>query len=165
MIVQQEMTKTMLARRGYDKILSQKDNHFIASNGQDFAIAYFIQFSKVAIDTIKTIFMIANESRYEIKSIIIVYATSLTPEAKNAVALTTPFTIEPFTFDEMSYDLLSVVPRHSVAYLASASDKPKEWHKFPIILSTDRVARYLGFKKGDVIKIVEESGLAYRRCV
>jgi hypothetical protein len=168
MDIQKEMTRLMLHRRGFGNVPDRDkyNNYFLVSNSiNEIAIAYFVQFSKVSIDVIKTIFAIATEIGGIVKTIVIVYSTSLTPEAKNAVLLKTPFLVEPFTFDEMSYDLLLVVPVHSVAYSSSSREKPKDWFKYPVILSTDRVSRYMGFNKGDIIKIEEEFGLAYRKCV
>jgi hypothetical protein len=164
MRVQKEMTKLMLRRRGYTALSKESDRYFISCTPDDSsrAIAYFVQYSKVSIDTIKTVLAITTtEMTFKpVTTIIIVYATAQTPEAKKAIAITAPFTIETFTFDEMAFDILDVVPTHQLV----SGPKPREWQRYPIILSTDIVSRYFGFKKGDVVKIDEFDGLTYRRC-
>ena len=118
-------------------------------------ICYFVEHVKVTIDIIKTIL-----STSKIKNILIIYAKSLTPDAKQAINVNKLFCFEIFSFDELSYDPISIVPEH-----VKLEEKPKEWHKFPIILSTDMIARYYGFKRGDVIAIIEDTCLNYRKCV
>ena len=120
-------------------------------------IVFFVQYAKVTIDIMKTII-----STSKIKHIIIVHEKSLTPDAKQAISTNKLFLFEIFSFDEMSYDPISIVPPHSVLDEAL---RPKEWKKLPIILTTDIIARYYNFKRGSVIKVEDEGVLSYLKCV
>jgi DNA-directed RNA polymerase subunit H (RpoH/RPB5) len=156
-----ENTKLMLIRRGYaiDETSSKSNEYVVATSNNDRALAYFVKFVKVSIDIIKFVLKLSTQLG-DIVNIIIVYAKSLTSEAKNAVAVNKVFIFETFSFDEMSYDLIDIVPRHSLV-----AERPKEWQKFPVILATDMVARYYRFKRGDIVQIDEDGVLAYRKCV
>ncbi len=116
-----------------------------------------IEKTKVTIDVVKKILTL----RDNITDIVVIYEKSLTPDAKHAIAVNKILTFQIFSFDEMSYDPISVVPKHYVV-----KEFYKEWHKFPIILSTDMIARYYNFKRGDVIAVEEsEYVIMYRKCI
>ena len=77
------------------------------------------------------------------------------------------FPIEVFTTNELVVNITEheLVPEHK---LLSEEDKKilLEWYRIrdqnqlPKILLTDPVARYLGLKRGDVVKIIRESETA-----
>lgn len=121
---------------------------------------YYVYTTKVSIDVIKYIINAGKSSR-----IIIVYEKSLTPDAKQAISVNKILTFEIFSFEEMSYDPIIIVPHH---YIVPAEECKtlKETNKFPIILETDIISRYYHFRKGMIIGI-EEAGnvLVYKRCV
>lgn len=149
-----EYATLLLNRRGYKTKKNNNNLYGINADGKEI-ICYFVENAKVTIDVIKTIL-----STSKIKHILIIYSKSLTPDAKQAISLNKIFLFEIFSYDELSYDPISIVPKHT-----KINKKPKEWHKFPIILNTDIIARYYGFQRGDVIAIDEENGLNYRKCM
>lgn len=159
------MTKKMLERRQYECIEFTEDDkcgkkpRFIASKEDDEVTVFFIEHNKVTIQVIKSIITIT-KTRASCKHIIIVYAFSLTPDAKQSVNTKSPFQFEIFSFDEMSYDPIEIVPPHK-----KIVNKPADWNKLPIILTTDIIARYYWFKHGDVIAIDENGYTSYRKCV
>jgi hypothetical protein len=156
------MTKKMLERRQYTCIEFTEDDkcgkkpRFIASKKDDKVTVFFIEHNKVTIQVIKSIIAITKT-----KHIIIIYAFSLTPDAKQSVNTESPFQFEIFSFDEMSYDPIEIVPLHKKII----NNKPSEWNKFPIILTSDIIARYYWFKHGDVIAIDENGYTSYRKCI
>lgn len=155
------MTKKMLERRQYTNIKFTEDDkcgkkpRFIASKEGDEVTVFFIEHSKVTIQVIKSIIAITKT-----KHIIIIYAFSLTPDAKQSINTESPFQFEIFSFDEMSYDPIEIVAPHK-----KIDNKPSEWNKFPIILTSDIIARYYWFKHGDVIAIDENGYTSYRKCI
>lgn len=169
-----KMTKKMLERRHYVSIEFTEDDEcgkkprFIASKEDDDVTVFFIEHNKVTHKVIKSIISITKTEH-----IIIVYAFSLTPDAKqivnNAFSLTPDvkqctdtqvYRFEVFSFDEMSYDPIDIVPSH-----VKINNKPAEWNKLPIILTTDIIARYYWFQHGDVIAIDENDYTSYRKCI
>lgn len=150
-----ENTELMLRRRGYVEF--QKGSNYLSAidKNEQTIVAFFVEHTKVTIDVIKTIL-----SSSKIKDVVIIHAKMLTPDAKQAVIVNNIFRFETFSFDEMSYDPIEIVYPHTLF-----TDPVKEKHKLPIILSTDIIARYYSFKKGDVILIDEEGQLVLRRCV
>jgi len=158
------MTKKMLERRQYTDIKFTEDDkcgkkpRFIASKEDDEVIVFFIEHSKVTIQIIKAIIAITKNTKNN--HIIIIYAFSLTPDAKQSINTEMPFQFEIFSFDEMSYDPIEIVPHHK-----KIDNKPAEWNKLPIILTSDIIARYYWFKHGDVIAIDENGYTSYRKCI
>lgn len=126
------------------------------------ALIYFVDTGKVTTDVMKTILKMSAGAETLIGCPnVVVYANTITPDAKHALESKT-VRFEPFSFDEMSFDLIEAVPEHSRV----DGEKPKDWRKYPVILSTDIVARYYGFIKDDVVRIELDDGtITYRRCV
>lgn len=161
--------KLMLTRRNFDvieerqfnvvKTLKNPNLNLLATKTEtdEKIIVFFVEHTKVTIDVIKTII---STTEPDVKHVIICYAKSLTSDAKQAIAINKIFFFEIFSFDELSYDPIAIVPRHFVV-----ENKPKEWKKLPIILTSDFVSRYYNFRKDDVIGIVENDCLSYRKCV
>jgi len=156
--MQKEHTIRMLSRRGLSTHIVEKG--FL--NGVEYArtedsLMAFVKDGKVTIDVIKTILGLMRNSQ---ELVIVVHANSATSDAKQALSKLDRF--HAFTFDEMAFDLINVVPTHSLV----VGPKPKEWTKFPTILSTDVVARYYAFKRGDVIRVEEDDEtISYKKCV
>lgn len=158
-------TELMLKRRGYtdlerSKLTFDKPTNvsykIVGKNGNLSIVAFTIERSKVTIDIVKTVISLT-----PIKDIVLIHEMALTPDANNAVKINKIFRFETFTFATMMFDPISIVPYHY-----KIEERPKEWTKLPIILSTDTVAKYYNFKRGDIIAIEEdEAVLAYRRCV
>lgn len=120
---------------------------------------FFIQKTKVNIQVFKTIL-----AQSVSKHIVIVHAMSMTPDTIKSFNVSkhvnSPYFFESFTFEEMMFDPISIVDEHKLV-----NEKPNFWNKYPIILSTDIIARYYLFKNGDVIAIKENGYTTYRRCL
>lgn len=143
----------MLERRGYDvTVIQETPTHFRICG----VLVVVVDDCKVSVGTMKSIVNMRSTN----EKIIVIHTYQLTAEAKNV--MNGADDIETFTKDEMSFDLLDAIPLHSRV------DGPKkpDWKHFPVLLSTDRASRYFGFKKGNIVRIVEDDGtLSYRRVV
>ena len=148
--IQKKYTLLMLERRGFDiKIIESTDSYFRIPD----VLVVFIEDAKVSINTMKTII----NMRLNDEKIIIIHMKQLTSDAKNKAI--NDLNIETFTYDEMSYDFIDVVPFHT-----RVVDIPKEWKKLPLLLRTDAAVKYFGFKQRDIIKYEEDDGtISYRR--
>lgn len=156
--MQKDHTIRMLGRRGLSTEVIDKGNAGVIEYARTRdALMTFIRDGKVTIDAMKTILGLMTDSQ---ELVILVHANAATSDAKQALAKMAK--IHAFTFDEMAFDLIEVVPTHSLV----GKPKPKEWTKYPTILSTDVVARYYAFKRGDVIRVEEDDGtISYKKCV
>lgn len=164
-----ENVKKMLFRRGYNAAAV----HDHANGGPHKSIAhcliydgvaavYFIEGVKVNIEIIKSIVSTNNNNNNGVKKFILVYDKSLTPDAKNATTINNVFAFELFHYDEMAFDIYDIIDAHEL-YDGEAF---KERNKLPIILATDRVARYYAFKKGDIVIVrYGDDDIELRRCV
>ena len=100
---------------------------------------------------------------------IIVYKDSATPVAKKIIEESNDILIELFQEEELSYNITKhyLVPKHELIYEKGSKGakefKDKYSDKFPIILKSDPISRFYGYKKGDIIKVTRKSGnIMYR---
>ncbi|GMG39647.1 unnamed protein product [Ambrosiozyma monospora] len=107
---------------------------------------------------------------------IFIYQTSLTPSATKAIAVAEPATIECFQESDIIVNIThhELVPKHIRLSSAEKRDLLDRYRlkesQLPRIQREDPVARYLGLKRGQVVKIVrrsETSGryASYRICL
>lgn len=150
-------TIKMLNRRGYDQLVEDESEYIkMVNDAEEPIMVFFVEHTKVKIDIVK---MIIAKVKF-IYNVIIVHAKSLTPDAKYTLSFNKLFHFETFTFDEMMYDPIEIVPIHRLY-----KGKIKEQNKLPIIMATDIIVRYFDFKKGSIIEIDDDGYISYRRVV
>lgn len=105
---------------------------------------------------------------YGINHGIIVYS-NMTSAVKKLLTTTEDLKcqIETFHYDEVLFNITKhrLVPKHSKVDNNRAIALKNKYNSnlFPILKSTDPVSRFYAFKKGDLIKVVRNSGcVAYR---
>ena len=160
MDIVKQNTLLLLKRRGYNEVIEQTCDYIVAIASLDKnnpIIVFFIQHTKVKIDIIK---MIISKAKF-ISNVIIIHEKPLTPDAKYTVSNSVVYRFEMFTFDEMSYDPIELVPEHSL-YIEEVL---KEKHRLPMILTTDIIVRYYNFPVNSVLKIVDGDYIHLRRVV
>ena len=130
---------------------------------------YYLYFpgEKINTDDIKEYLKVLKETR--INSGIIIISGKLSQQAKQKVQeINKELQVEIFSVNELVVDITEheLVPKH---ILLSKEDKDlllkrykiKE-NQLPKILVTDPIARFLGLKRGDVVKIIRVSETAGR---
>lgn len=154
-----ENTINMLRRRGYVHLVENVVPEYLKMTDAegDPIMVFFIEHTKVKIEIVK---MIISKAKF-VYNVIVVHAKPLTPDANYTLSFNKLFHFETFTFDEMMYDPIAIVPTHRLY----RGDPFKEIHKLPVILSTDIVVRYFDFKRGSVIEIDDDGYISYRRVV
>jgi DNA-directed RNA polymerase I, II, and III subunit RPABC1 len=174
----------MLKDRGYeipeDDFISYDE--FIQWTGEDFEDAkecLTMTFTKEGGSTPVTTFWTSNLGTGDVKMVyetikgedvfaaIVIHVTKITPSAipvlKSLRQLQPPFTIEPFLVSELQINITRHVdvPRHIICSAQKKRDVLKKYgvtkDQLPRILSTDPVCRYLGAKKGQLIKVIRTS--------
>ncbi len=96
-----------------------------------------------------------------INHLIVVYEADVTSTVKNIIE-NADKTIELFRLDELRFNILDhvLVPKHvKIGYHAQNSKK------YPVLKRTDPVARFMGYKTGDIIKIIRRDNSIYYRYV
>ena len=142
---------------------------FTLKVNDNFHIVYYIH-SKFKISDMKR--YIPDDSH-----IILIFKEKInTQNIKNIKELTTN-TIEIFMLSELMYNITHhyLVPKHDICSSDEINEimtiyKIKQKTQFPCILKTDPMARYLGLKQGNIVKITRPSPSAgetivYRYCV
>lgn len=161
-----QFAELMLHRRGYKNITYLDDNdmpRFVAYKETPVLLLFTLN-EKINIKTMRTI-MTFSVPVHNAKHVILVYSSGseydLTPDARQIVkANSTPFSpffFETFTTDELSYDLISLVPRHELVTTFTGNKR-----KIPRIFSSDIVSRYYNFQPGNVIKIEDDDSISFR---
>jgi len=166
-------TELMLTRRGYiigdftdideKGVPGKKPRLVVTKPDGTQAIVFFVhkkrKTDKITINVVKAIIAMAKE----ITHILIVHDTTLTSDAKQTTNSDNIYQYETFTFDELSYDMLSIQHHPpDITFVRS----PLSGSKLPILLSTDPLARYLGIRHGDIVKgRFGDDIITIRRCV
>ena len=136
---------------------------------------FFPEDEKVGVKPIK---VYTDKMRAEkVSNAIMVLRVDITPFAKQAVQeMSDSFRIEHFKESELLVDITKhqLVPEHQILTPNEKSELLKRYRlkdsQLPRIQSNDPVARYLGMKRGQVVKIIRPSETAgryvtYRICM
>lgn len=156
-------------QRGYE-IIEQDDDRILANKKCGNQICIFLANNhKFNIERIEEYIVMMR--KMDVWHCIIVYKDNATPVAKKFVSDSTEMQIELFNEDELQYNLTKhyLVPLHELYEFKSKKEydvfKKKFGEKLPVILKTDPVSRFYGFKKGDIIKITRKDGYVAFRIV
>lgn len=157
----------MFEQRGY-KIVEKDDERILAikEDGNQLCAFFTTSIKKFNVDRIQEcIFMM---KQMDIAHAIIVYKEFATPYAKKLVEESTDIYIELFKEDELQYNCTKhiLVSKHELLYKKDTKEaKEFKKYKYPLILKTDPICRFYGFKIGDVLKITRKNGTIMYRFV
>lgn len=136
-------------------------------NATDRMFVFFPEEPKIGINTIKSFCTRMQDEG--ISRAIIIVQQGMTPSAKQAMKNVAPeFILEDFLESEMLINITEheLVPQH---ILLSKEEKEELFARYKLkesqlmkMLTSDPVARYYGYKRGQVIKIVRKSDTAGR---
>ena len=149
------------------KIVEQEDDQILAVKDGKQLCVFLANSHKFNIERLQEyIFMM---KKMDVWHCIIVYKDNATPVAKKIVSDSNEMVIELFNEDELKYNITKhyLVPLHELVVFENNEEydifKKKYGNNLPVILKTDPVARFYGFKKGDIIKVTRKNGyIAYR---
>jgi DNA-directed RNA polymerase subunit H (RpoH/RPB5) len=115
--------------------------------------------SKLNVDLIKYYYSLFTTDN--IKHAIIVYQDTFTASVKK-ILQSIDIHIELFQMKELKYNILKhvLVPKHTKVGAMKRNDE-----KYPIMKKSDPIARFIGFKYGDIIRIDRNDGSIYYRYV
>jgi DNA-directed RNA polymerases I, II, and III subunit RPABC1 len=161
----------MLKDRGYDRIVSEDDVTIVAkrtSSNDRNVLVYFIYDAKVSVKRVKTIKeMIDNDNDIEYECLILVYKTAITTFAKQFITTdVNNLFVQAFSERELSFNVTKhhLVPKHVVLTPEEKRGVVKKYRTamkhFPLMLSSDPVARYYGLLPGAMVKITRPSPTA-----
>lgn len=136
-------------------------------NIEDKMFVFFPDEAKIGVKTVQTYLMKMEEEK--VNRAIIIVRMGLTPSAKQAMKNLAPeYIMEDFLESEMLINITEheLVPQH---ILLTTAEKEELFSRYKLkenqlmkMLSTDPVARYYGYKRGQVIKIIRNSETAGR---
>ena len=158
------LVETILGYRGYEKI-KEYNEHLIMKDRDENIIIVFMNRDDLNISVLKSYLEILKTS--DIKHSIIIYQNKITPSSKKILLSIAHFyKIELFTFKEMSFDIQQ--HKYYFPHVKLNKEERKEvvdkfGIKIPVILETDPVVRFLGYKKGDIVKVIRKNNyISYR---
>ena len=158
------LIQKILKYRGYNT-LKEYNQHLIMKDKEDNIIIVFMNNDDLNISILKSYLEILETSN--VKHAIIVYENKITPSSKKILASISHFyRIELFTFKEMSFD----IQQHKYYFPHIKLNKEERQEivekfgvKIPTILETDPVIRFLGYRKGDIVKVIRKDNyISYR---
>lgn len=172
LITQDDLEETFdKFKRQYDGVLPDR-NELTAlcahhNNLDDKMFVFFPEEPKIGIKTVQN-YVVKMQAEGVNRAIIIV-RIGLTPSAKQAMRDVAPeFILEEFLESEMLINITEheLVPQH---VLLTVEEKEELFSRYKLkesqlmkMLTTDPVARYYGYKRGQVIKITRKSDTAGR---
>lgn len=155
----------ILEQRGYH-INMITDNNIVGIHPQteEQIVVLFCIISKFNVDKVMECMNIMNE--INISHSIIVYKDTITPIARKFIENATNVVIELFTLNEVQINVTKhqLVPIHEcLSDTDSEHFKQKYGTTYPTLLSTDAIARFYFFKKGQIVRIYRKNNtIAYR---
>lgn len=160
--------REMLNDRKYTKLEEETVERIVASNdNSEKILIYFVYDVKVSVKKMKSIKDIIDDDTNRYKCLILVYKSSITTFAKQFISTDVDnLNVQVFSENELSFNLTKhkLVPKHEI--LSSSEKqaimtlyKTKAKH-FPILLSSDPVARYYGALPGMMMRITRKSPTA-----
>lgn len=149
---------------------SRDELTILCAHHNDMDDKMFVFFPDEAKIGVKTVQLYVERMQQEsVKRAIVIVRTGLTPSAKQAMRASAPeYILEDFLESEMLINITEheLVPQH---ILLTSEEKEELFSRYKLkesqlmkMLTTDPVARYYGFKRGQVIKIIRKSGTAGR---
>ncbi len=156
-----ETCRDMLIQRGYD-IIEDDDEKIIGKRGNDNIYVMLNIINKFNVDEVQACISFMKEMK--IKHAIIIYRDSVTAIAKKIVHELKDMKIEIFEISEVAINITKYcyVPTHKK--LENGLEFKKKYGiKHAIMFSTEAIAKFYAFEKGDVIEIERKDGtIAYR---
>lgn len=162
----------LLKSRGYTSIdINKEDKYILASkenidSGGDM-IVFLNFFDKFNTEALSHCTM--NMVEKNISNGIAIYVSNVTSKANNDLGIVKPeINIQLFCYKELLVNPLVHSLQSKFEKLDKdevSSFKSKHGTSFPIIKKTDIVSRFLGFSKGDIIKVTRPNGIVVYRIV
>jgi DNA-directed RNA polymerases I, II, and III subunit RPABC1 len=158
----------MLEQRGYRDIRNVDDIdsvRFLAvkQNGETIAV-FFNDSQKFDTKGMKEIINTMND--LTIKHAIVIYKDSITPATRSTLFQTIDLNIELFSAEDMYTNPTKhrYVSKHEVLSDEEAQVFKKKYGvKIPVILLSDPIARFYGYKRGDIVRVIRRNGfISYR---
>ena len=145
-------------------ILEKDDEQILAIKKDGKQVCAFIsKNTKFNVEKIQEYIVLMKQM--DISHSIIIYKDNATPVAKKIIDESPDMLIELFQEEELQYNITKhyLVPKHEQGSKEYKEFKTKYGDKFPILLRSDPVSRFCGFKKGDIIKVTRRGGnIMYR---
>lgn len=155
----------MLHDRGYTRVESDTHEKIVASNGTDKTLVCFVYDPKVSVKKLKSIKEIIDAGIYT--CLIIVYKSMITAFAKQFIVTdVNNLNVQVFSENELSFNITKheLVPKHELLSTKDRNDLVRKYRaslrNFPLMLSSDPVARYYGALPGTMFKITRKSPTA-----
>jgi len=153
----------LLDQRGYVDKKLEEDRIIAKNKNLDIICVFTNVISKFNIDKVKECISILNNMN--VRKAICLYNNTITPIAKKAILNIVDYDIELFNVNELYFNITKhrLVPQHvKLSEEESIEFKNMYGIKIPSILKTDPVSKFLGFQRGDIIKIIRKDDISYR---
>ena len=155
----------MLRDRHYGHIEIENDTTIVASRSPtDKLLVYFIYDPKVSVKHVKNMKDLLVD---EYKTLILVYKSVITAFAKQFIVTDiNNIFVQAFSETELSFNITKhhLVPRHETLSTDEKRSVMRQYKAslkhFPLLLSTDPVARYYGLLPGAMVRITRNSPTA-----
>lgn len=158
-IVEMAQARKYTERHDVDLSSIHPDAVKVFSDENASPIIVFRSIQNMGVSVVKE--YILHSSSYEkCNHIIIVYEGSVTPIALKLVGSVHNTHIEIFHESELRFNICKhvLVPKHELCPEHELAAVSKHKHNLPKILTSDPVAKFMGFKRDSIVKITRKDG-------
>ncbi len=156
-----KICKEMLVRRGY--VISEENTEqqsMLAIDCQNNHVhIYFVDAPKLNIKLAKYYYYLINTNA--IKHCILIYNGTITSPVRTILSSFYGVRVELFMLRELQFNIMThiLVPTHTKI----PKDEKEDYTKYPVLKTTDPVAKFMGFQSGDLIQIErKDNTISYR---
>lgn len=157
-----EILKEMMKDRNHEKWEASSLSPDVYLS--DDTLIFLSRTEKFNIETVKNVVFWLQEHKY--KHALVVYQNIITSLAKKAIEHLQEFTIETFERKELLFNPTRhrfYCPHKLLTKEELNNELKVNLNCLPILLRSDIIARYFGFRKGEVVRIERKNGsIAYR---
>lgn len=162
-----EIITEMMQDRGY-VITETESDKMLATREEDShqVLIVFIDEPKLNINTVKDLVQILQEN--DLDHAIIIYNDSITASARKTIESIENITIETFLRTELQYNITKhrLQPDFKKCEGEEENEIKEKWGtKIPVMLSSDPIARFYHYLRGDIIRVTRKNGFVSYRVV
>jgi DNA-directed RNA polymerase subunit H (RpoH/RPB5) len=150
----------MFIDRGYSQYDIEVNDDNIIGQSEELGsiIGVFVSENKLSVNTLRDIISACESA--DMKRLVLVYNESITASANNTLKSITSVFVELFCITELMYNPTThrLSSKHErVSEEEAKAIKTKYGKDLPILLRSDKMARWYNFKSGEIIKVTRPS--------
>lgn len=153
----------MFEQRGYE-ITEMDDDKIVAQNeNRETVCAFISNIQKFNVNKVQEYIILLNS--LNIKQCIIVYNEVITPAARKVIEDYTDIIMELFHISSLQFNITKhrLNPKFELLSQEEADNFKRQYgNNVAIMLFSDPISRFYGYKRGSIIRVIRTDSIGYR---